>query len=241
MPHQKVVTAYKFSELAPKAQERVRQREREAATYGNWWEHVYQDAIACAERLGIEIAVKTERSANGKTFQVPNIAFSGFGSQGDGASFAGYWRHQAKLSQSGPSPAAAANDPHSAPSVPWSTFEAAIKDHAPIDEVLHGIAIDLDSFVDHSCSIKLSGRYSHDGCTDFTHYMTNEHGDDDEDPLWDLAHGPRCKAIEETLRRFMRWIYRQLETEYFEITSDEAIDERIAESVDDYDVNGRVI
>ena len=80
-------TVYKFSELS----ERAKQRAREAYTGGGyldyeWWDCTFEDAVTCAELLGIKIDVDggQKRSATR-----PMIYFSVGGSQGDGASFSG--------------------------------------------------------------------------------------------------------------------------------------------------------
>lgn len=78
MPQHKIITTYKFEELSDKAKEKAREWWREAGyDFGDgWWDDVYDDAKKILGYLGFE-----------------NIdpSFSGFYSQGDGASFTATW------------------------------------------------------------------------------------------------------------------------------------------------------
>ena len=74
-----------------------------------------EDFERVCEILGIRLKTTPVRLMGGGTRQKPSIWFSGFWSQGDGASFEGYWSH---------SKGAAAR----------------IRDYAPMDATLHGIA-----------------------------------------------------------------------------------------------------
>lgn len=75
MPNKKTieVTTYKFSELTGKAKDKAREKLSEWATDGGWWENVYEVWEEKLEEQG---------------FLNPEINFSGFWCQGDGASFA---------------------------------------------------------------------------------------------------------------------------------------------------------
>ena len=68
------VTVYKFNELADKVKEKVRDRYRENYPDTEWWWPIYEDVISKAKEYGI-------------TLVDDDIQFTGFWSQGDGASF----------------------------------------------------------------------------------------------------------------------------------------------------------
>jgi hypothetical protein len=81
MPKQIQITVYSFAELVElhkakeatsESLEKAKQWLREASTGFNWWQSVYEDWKTCLEEIG---------------FTDPKFAFSGFWSQGDGASF----------------------------------------------------------------------------------------------------------------------------------------------------------
>jgi len=65
-------TAYQFDELSDKAKERAVSDYREHSMHDGWWDCVYDDYKQKCEAAG---------------FNSPKFQFSGFGSQGDGASF----------------------------------------------------------------------------------------------------------------------------------------------------------
>lgn len=73
MPTTKEITVYKWEELSQSAQEKARQWYLECMDY-EWWEGVYEGAKEDGAELG---------------FYIDRIYFSGFYSQGDGASWIG--------------------------------------------------------------------------------------------------------------------------------------------------------
>jgi hypothetical protein len=66
-------TEFSYKELSAKAQEKARQWFSESLDY-EWWEHTYENAKAGGPERG---------------FEIEDIRFSGFWSQGDGASWTG--------------------------------------------------------------------------------------------------------------------------------------------------------
>jgi hypothetical protein len=118
--------------------------------------------------------------------EIDNVYFSGFWSQGDGACFTGrigYARNCAR----------------------------AVRDYAPQDETLHCIAdrwqaMQKRCFYSLSGTVRQSGRYQHEYCTDFD--LSDNRG-----MYRDLPDGIEEEA-KEIARDFMRWIYRALEREY---------------------------
>lgn len=129
-------------------------------------------------------------------FDIENIYYSGFSSQGDGACFSGSIRYAKSCAKN-------------------------VKAHAPNDKELHRIAhawqdLQKRNFYALRANIKHSGRYSHEMCTAF------ECEDTRHNYGW-LQNDAIEDEIEEISRDFMRWIYRQLESAYEHETSEENI------------------
>lgn len=123
-------------------------------------------------------------------FTIDRIYYSGFWSQGDGACFTGSW-------------SAANVDP------------AAMRANCPVDTVLHDIADRMAAIAARlpfaSFTVKHSGRHSHEYCTEFEIQLF----EDGEIPEGREAQADIDeKALIETARDAMRWIYRQLEKDY---------------------------
>ena len=68
------VTVYKFNELSDEVKEKVRDRYRKDYPDTKWWWPIYEDVISKSKEYGI-------------TLEDEDIQFTGFWSQGDGASF----------------------------------------------------------------------------------------------------------------------------------------------------------
>jgi len=196
MPKQLTVTAYSFSELSERAKDKARDKFREHALQYDWWEDVYITADHVAALMGIEID-------RGRSAATPNIEFSGFASQGDGACLTGTWSHKTD----GPK---------------------AVREYLPEDERLHAIADELDRLGKtfgpcapnvRAVVTKISNHYCHENTV-----SADLEDTDDEDTNFTVDQD---KAVNDALRSFMRWIYRQLEAEYTYRMSDAAIDEDI--------------
>ena len=123
----------------------------------------------------------------------------GFWSQGDGARFEGYWSHAKGAT-------------------------ARIRDYAPTDATLHGIAdrlqaIQRRNFYQLAAEVSHRGRYYHEYAmsVDVTR----------DSPTWQPPTEDAEEIVTEALRDLARWLYRQLQAEYDHLTSDEAIEEGI--------------
>ena len=126
--------------------------------------------------------------------------WTGFSSQGDGASFAGHYSH-AKGAAKG------------------------IRAHAPKDDELHRIADALQAvqrrnFWQVHASIRQQGRY----CHEYTMTIDVER----DSPTWQPPTDDAEDTVIEAMRDLARWLYRQLRAEYEHLTSDEAIDKTLA-------------
>lgn len=70
----KTINLYQFSELSQKAKEKVLKKLYDINTNCEWYDFIFDDFMVKCENLGI-------------TVNYNDISFSGFWSQGDGASF----------------------------------------------------------------------------------------------------------------------------------------------------------
>ena len=192
-------TVYTFDELSDAAKEKAREwyRGNDGGLDYDWWDSVYDDAAAIGKLMGIDMAQKPVKLMNGSTRYDPAIYFSGFWSQGDGASFNAEYSYAKGCAK-------------------------AVKDYAPKDEELHRIARELQDLQRHhfytlTARVSTSGNYSHSGTMrlDYCQDRNGDCGADTESDLLDL------------LRAFADWIYRQLERECDYLTSDESVDETI--------------
>jgi hypothetical protein len=181
---------------------------REINVKHEWWEYVYDDFKAVCHILGIELN-NNEPS------------FSGFWSQGDGASWTGRYR-------------ACAMDPKAYAPVPtYDLAPARMREYAPQDEELHHIADEL-------CML---GRiyypaYSSVTRSSYTRYVHNNTmiiGDTEPYDEWDAADERFDEAVTEALeealltqfRALAHWLYVTLESEYEYLTGDEAVVETL--------------
>lgn len=203
----------KFSELSETAKQAARDHcaAKNSHVPDEWWDCVYEDAINVSKLMGIEIS---ERHHSSK----PNIYWSGFSSQGDGASFEGRYTAPAAGAVEKVTEHCGGQD---ADLIRIATELTALN----VGRRLRGANEPLRAI------ITASGRYSHSGTMDLSF---SEFLDDDDCPT---------VAEEDTLLRLMRafadWVYKQLEAEYDYHMSDEVIDDHLA--CEDFDEFGSVI
>lgn len=213
-------TVYKFDELSNKAKVRARDAYRDRDLQHDWWDAVYEQAIDAAEMLGIAIDTKSVELRNGKVRHDPCIFFSGFCSQGDGASFEGRY-------------------------TPRSGSKA-VNEIANefTDSELHRIAeqlalLQVSTRLKHGrllkAAIKLGGSgYCHSHMMDVDVTYVDEEDDVSPDPD---AAGELCLLM----RTFADWIYSQLEAENDYLTSDEHIDEFLSDGTYEFEESGALI
>lgn len=200
MPKTITQTVYTFDELSDSAKEKARDWYREGMETWEYSEAVIEDAQSVATMLGIEFDTHDVKLVGGATRQDASVYWSGFSSQGDGASFDGRYAYKAGSL-------------------------AAIKDYAPEDVELHRIAKALQDvqrkrFYKLTATCKQSGNYSH------AYTMQCEVRDSDERHYSDVP-ADVASEVTQLLRDFANWIYRQLEAEYEYRSADEQIDESI--------------
>ena len=139
--------------------------------------------------------------------EVEHIYFSGFWSQGDGACFEGNYRYE----------------------------KGGVKkllEYAPQDKELNQIIETLaeaqkKNFYQIYGTIKHQGHYYHYNSMDITLNRENNRGE--EIPMVDDAED----TITEAFRDLAKWLYRNLETQYDYLNSDEQVDETIR--INDYE------
>lgn len=201
MPRTIETQVFKISELSPVAQEKARVWYRENIEFDG--EFIIEDASNIAAILGIEF--------DSRAMHKPCVYFSGFWSQGDGASFEGRYSYAKGATK-------------------------AIREYAPTDKTLHRIADELQAiqrkaFYGFSATISQSGRYYHAN----TMSVSVEHSMHDERVTADIAD-----EIQELMRDFANWIYRQLEAEYYYQMSDDVVDEGITANEYEFDETGAI-
>ena len=209
-------TEFEFSELSERAKDAARQAYiANDYPHDDWWDGVFEDAVRMGALLGIQISATFHTLRTGGTRQTTDIFFSGFWSQGDGASFEGAYACAPEASR-------------------------LIRVEAPEDETLHRIAdqlsllqtthrlLGLEPF---SATISTTGGYCHSGTMD----VTVSYDGDGETSYDDALE----KSITKLIRDFADWIYNQLETGHDYLTSDEVVDEQLAE--EKFDEAGAVI
>ena len=111
MPEVIETVVYTYDELSPAAQQKALDWYRDLGPHHGWWDAVYDDFETICTCLGIRLKA---RQWDAKRALVC-VWFSGFSSQGDGASFEGSWCYARGSS-------------------------LAIRAHAPRDKTLHDIA-----------------------------------------------------------------------------------------------------
>ena len=197
MPRIVETTVYTIDELSDGAKDAARSWYRQHGLHDEWYDFVYEDFGTICATLGVTLATTPVRLYGGGTRDKPQIYWTGFASQGDGASFASRYRY-ARGSRK------------------------AIRAHAPKDDELHRIAdvlhdVQRRNFFQVHAATQQSGRY----CHEYSMAIGVERDSPTGQPSTDGAED----AAIEALRDLARWLYRQLQSEYEHQTSDDAIDE----------------
>lgn len=199
MPKHITVFAYQFSELDEEGKERARNWWRQSAHLDGWSEPVTDDFIACAALLGWEIAAD-------------DIAWSGFWSQGDGASFTGEWH--AKNCQLDK-----------------------LRAHAPTDTALHVIGERIAAIARRNPSgfarmVRTGRHYSHSHTVDLSDAFADSETDSE-------MRSADWVELRDASRALADWLYSQLEKEHEYRHSDDAIAEDCAANEYEFTGDGR--
>jgi len=200
MPRIVETAVFTIDELSGAARENARIWYRQTGLHDDWYDFVYEDFETICQIIGVTLATTPVRLYGGGTRDKPQIYWSGFHCQGDGASFAGRYSYARGAAR-------------------------AIRAHAPNDAELHRIADELQAvqrrnFYQLTASIRQQGRYCHE------YAMAIEVERDS--PTWQPPTDGAEDAVIEALRDLARWLYRQLQSEYEHQTSDETVDEALS-------------
>lgn len=200
MPRTIETIVYELKELPEAAKEQARAWYRECCLNYDWYDFVFEDFETICRILGVTLRTSPLKLMGGKTREEARIFFSGFCSQGDGASFEGSFRHARGAAR-------------------------AIRAHAPKDAALHEIADTLQAvqrrnFYQLHATIRSRGRECHEYAMAIEVERVS--------PTWQPMTDDAEDTVIEALRDLARWLYRQLEREYEYLSSDEAADEVIA-------------
>jgi len=211
MPRIVETTVFHLDELPEEAKDQARSWYREIALEDDWHEPVYEDFERICAILGVRLKTSTVRLFGGDTRQKPRIWFSGFSSQGDGASFEALFSYEK---------AALTN----------------IRAHAPQDAELHRIAAALQA-IQRRNFYQLRAETVHRG--HHYHELCMAISVERDSPTYQPMTADAEDIVTEALRDLARWLYRQLEQEYEYQTSDEAVDEAIQANEYTFTESGR--
>ena len=200
MPRIIETLVFTIDELSGKARDAARAWHRDCGLHDDWDDFVLEDFGTVCTILGVTLDTRPVPLLGGGTRDAAHVYWSGFHSQGDGASFSGHYAHA-----------------RGAPK--------AIRAHAPQDAELHRIADDLQelqrrNFWQLGAVIRQRGRY----CHEFTMGVEVERDSPTAQPPTEDAED----AVTEAMRDLARWLYGQLRTEHDYLTSDDAVDEALA-------------
>jgi hypothetical protein len=176
------VNVFQFGELAPRAKEKARAWYRQGAFDHDWWEFTVEDAKTCFKLVG---------------FDISNVPFSGFSSQGDGACFEGTWRAR-------------------------DVKPGELQKHAPEDEELHRIAAGFEAVAKQYPGAFFKVRHSWHHYHQYSATFEFEFLDNEGNEIEDVRTAE--KDLIDLARAAMKWTYRQLEKEYEYQSSDEQVD-----------------
>ena len=192
------INTYTFSDLSEKAKDRARQYYHDThMSDGFWHKCTIDDAKEVGKILG---------------FDIDKVYFSGFWSQGDGASWTGGYRY--------------------AKGAPAKVASYTGND-AELIRIANGLQdIQRPHFYKLRASVSRTGRYYH------SHTMRAD-VEDCTDPYRDVSDAE--KDLLELFRDFADWIYNNLRKEYDYQTSDPAITEAFDANDVAFDAGGNVV
>jgi hypothetical protein len=199
MPEIIATTVYHLNELPEGAKDRARSWYREGGFDHDWYGAVYEDFQRIAEILGIRLNTRTVRLVGRRTREDPCIWFTGFSSQGDGASWTGTYAYR-------------------------KSAAADLRAYAPLDQPLQSIAKRLQA-AQRQNFYQLSAKVTHRG--NYYHAYSMDIAVTLESPSSEEIAGDAEAIIVDALRDLANWLYRQLEQEYDYLISDEAVDETL--------------
>lgn len=194
----KEIQAYEFAELDEITKANVVEKHREInVNYYGWNDYIDEDFANILQILGY---------SDIKTY------YSGFWSQGDGASFIAKWSYEKQSVNK-------------------------IAEYAPKDTELHRIARRLQEISKHNL-YQLNARLTNRGhyCHEYTmliDYIERNNG-------YKIAEDTDTQFLELS-RDLARWYYKRLQEDYEYLTTDEAVIETILANEYEFDKQGEII
>lgn len=162
----------------------------------------WESVVEDADAIARHLGIKIDRLCHaGRLSRSPDIRFSGFSQQGSGASFTGHFEARAQVS-------------------------VTVRDYAPMDSELHSIADELAMLyprLPSACRLVIRRRKS---C--YVHEYTTFV--EASELFADTVPSELLESFEALSKRFMRWIYSQLERESNYLRSEDAVTD-LAESL----------
>lgn len=219
MPKERSITVYQFNELADRAKETARDWFRRGDDFNDFHgTNVIDDCARLAALIGIDMRTKRVPLMGGGTRLDPEVYYSGFCSQGDGASFYGSYSYR-----KGGTAALAAE-------APTGPDDDGHKGNNEINAIARELqTLQRRHFYRLQAAIGRSGsRYAHE----MTMAIDVERADSvdlDETTI---------EAVRDCMRDVARWIYRTLEREYEYQNSDAVVDENILANEYEFDEEG---
>ena len=182
------ITTYSINELSPEAKAKAIEKHRDTNVFYGWWTFTFEQFPEEHDCLGLDIS---------------DIQFSGFWSQGDGASFE-----------------------YSTTAEDWQRWLS----EQP--NTLRNKAVAKTMLVTVTGSRKSYPHYVHENMIvpDYELDETGEVDMSDYDNIWEYAEtlaSDYMEDVHERARDLMRQLYRMLEEEYNYLTSDEAVVETL--------------
>lgn len=198
MPRQVSRTAYELDELDETARERAREQYKALGVYDRWYDDVFEHFTRVCAGLGVEIATRRTQTIGGDEAYELQVFYQNLGGQNEGARFEGHYSDAPDAVET-------------------------IRTHEPEERALHEIAEALDD-VQRRNARQLRASVRCPGIQDDEHAMVIavEHADQYAEMTDDAE-----ATVESAMRKLTRWLRKQLNEEYEDITSDEALDEGI--------------
>lgn len=193
----KTINVYQFSELSDSAKQKALDWYRSADDFTFDSECILDDAKETALLLGIDI---------------DKIYYSGFSSQGDGASFIGSYKYKK----------------NTLPEV-----KAMFPNNAELQRIAKALQdVQRKNFYRLTANVSHRGHYYHSGCMVVS-------VEDSNNQYRDI--GSAEDDVTQALRDFADWIYSNLEKQYEWVNQDEQVEENILANEYEFDENGQPI
>ena len=169
-----------------------------------------------ADLLGINLNTRTVKLMGGGTRQEPQVYWSGFCHQGQGACFVGSYQYRK---------GSVRDIAKEAP----AQYDGKIQEsNAELNRIARELAdLQRSHFYKLTANVSHTGRGEHEMCTTIDVYDGENDADNDT-----------AEAVKDLLRDFMRWIYRGLEAEYEYQNSEAVVDEMIVSNDYEFDEDG---